>query len=194
MEVNMKNFLFVILLFSLSANAARLHTEAYYQDIWCLDHDGETSVKMPIGTFADCITTSHAIEFDFADKWAEAIGQALHYAQQTNKRAGIVLILEESDDERFWDRLRVTIQNTQLPIDVWFIGDGVGEDVGSLSFYSQESASYPMSSLSYNGAWVVKVPYIRDDTGIIGDLWADFKIMLNSDGIRTELSNFGMIE
>ena len=37
--------------------------------------DGDTSVR------CDCITEENAIEFYFADKLAEAMGQALYYAK-----------------------------------------------------------------------------------------------------------------
>ena len=41
----------------------------------------------------------HAIEFDFAEKWAESIGQALHYSFMTGKRAKVVLILENPEKQ-----------------------------------------------------------------------------------------------
>ena len=41
------------------------------------------------------MTDTHAVEFDFANKWAESIGQALHYQLMTGKRAKVVLILEK---------------------------------------------------------------------------------------------------
>ena len=41
------------------------------------------------GTRCDILTDTHAIEVDFADKWAEAIGQSLKYATQTGKKAGM---------------------------------------------------------------------------------------------------------
>ena len=37
-------------------------------------------MTMPDGTRCDILTDTHAIEVDFADKWAEAIGQSLNYA------------------------------------------------------------------------------------------------------------------
>ena len=70
-------------------------------------------------TRADCITTTHAIEFDFGKKWAEAIGQSLFYSLQTGKRAGIVLILDNPRDRKYWIRLNSTIQHFGLPIDAW---------------------------------------------------------------------------
>ncbi|QXD24577.1 hypothetical protein F7C95_01340 [Opitutia bacterium ISCC 51] len=50
-------------------------------------------------TRCDIVTATHAIEVDFADKWAEAIGQSLNYAMQTGKKAGIVLVLKDRGDE-----------------------------------------------------------------------------------------------
>ena len=55
---------------------------------------------MPDGTRCDILTDTHAIEVDFADKWAEAIGQSLKYAMQTGKKAGIVLKLKDRGDEK----------------------------------------------------------------------------------------------
>ena len=40
----------------------------------------------------------HEIEFDFGNKWAESIGQALYDSIQTEKKAGIVLILKKQSD------------------------------------------------------------------------------------------------
>ena len=50
---------------------------------------------MPDGTRCDILTDTHAIEVDFADKWAEAIGESLNYAIQTGKKADIVLVETE---------------------------------------------------------------------------------------------------
>jgi hypothetical protein len=41
---------------------------------------------LPNGTRADCVSETHAIEVDFAHKWAEAVGQSLNYAAETGKR------------------------------------------------------------------------------------------------------------
>ena len=71
----------------------------------------------------DCLTNTHAIEFDFNDKWAEAIGQSLHYARMTGARAGVVLILSKPNAEVHLDRLTRTIDHYGLPIDVWTIGE-----------------------------------------------------------------------
>jgi hypothetical protein len=98
--------------------AARLNPESYYQDIAAEKYGGQTEVTMPDGTRCDIVTEKHAIEVDFADKWGEAIGQSLNYAFQSNKRAGILLILESKDDERHLIRVNSIIEYYKLPIDV----------------------------------------------------------------------------
>lgn len=74
-------------------SAKRLNSESYYQDIAAKKYNGQAEVTMPDGTRCDLVTEKHAIEVDFADKWAQAIGQSLNYAFQSNRRAGILLIL-----------------------------------------------------------------------------------------------------
>ena len=78
---------------------------------------------LPDGTRCDCVTDTHAIEFDFGNNWAEVIGQSSYYSIQTWKKAGIVLILETMKERKFWLRLNTTIEHFRLPIDTWSIGD-----------------------------------------------------------------------
>ncbi len=84
--------IFIVLSTGLHVEAKpRTQPERAYQQAHC---DGQREVTMPDGTRCDCVTATHAIEIDFANKWYEAIGQSLNYAFQTSKRAGIILILE----------------------------------------------------------------------------------------------------
>ena len=46
------------------------HNEASYQDAWCLIHGGVTEYENADHTRVDCLTKTHAVEFDFANKWA----------------------------------------------------------------------------------------------------------------------------
>lgn len=75
------------------------HSEASYQHAWCSAHKGIEEYENKDKTRVDCLTAYHAVEFDFANKWAESIGQALHYQLMTGKKAMIVLILEEPEKE-----------------------------------------------------------------------------------------------
>ena len=117
----MKRLIFIFLLiFPIFAHADRL-SEDYYQTKWCNAAGGQKEKIMPDQTRCDCLTETHAVEFDFGKKWAEAIGQSLHYSKQTGKRAGVVLILEKPNHLRYWIRLNNTINYHNLPIDSWKI-------------------------------------------------------------------------
>jgi len=109
----------IIILFTPMANGKKLHYERWYQERWCAANGGQTEVVFPDRTRCDCVTGSHAIEFDFGKKWAESIGQALYYSIQTGKRAGVVLILEKDSDYKYWIRLNTIIEHFKLPIDTW---------------------------------------------------------------------------
>lgn len=122
MKIKMTAAIILLLMFSAVSYAARLHPERHYQETWCEDNDGRTEVIVQSGARCDCLTETHAIEFDFANKWAEAIGQSLHYAAQPGKRAGIVLIMEKPErDIKYLERLELTIDKHHLPIDIWTI-------------------------------------------------------------------------
>jgi len=119
----------MLALFTYSAKAARLEHEATYQQRYCAAQNGATEHRIVtahdglIGR-VDCLTEFYAIEMDFADKWAEAIGQSLFYAHYMQRQAGIVLILEAADDCRHVRKLRQTIAAHRLWIAHWTIGPG----------------------------------------------------------------------
>lgn len=97
--------LFLILICT-QVYAKHLHPEKYYQNLWCKEQKGITEVKLIDDTRIDCLTKTHAIEFDFASKWAEAIGQSLHYARMSGKNAGIVLIIENKNDYKYYNKIK----------------------------------------------------------------------------------------
>jgi len=96
----------------------RKNFEKYYQAFWDWDTERKFEVRLPDGSRCDCVTSTHAIEFDFSENWMKAIGQALNYALYTEKRAGIVLIIPEND-YKHWKRLNDFIGYYNLPIDTW---------------------------------------------------------------------------
>ena len=96
------------------------HPESYYQKAWCAQHNGQIEYVLDDGTRVDCLTCEYAIEFDFAPKWAEAIGQALYYALKTNRKPAIVLICEDpAKDLKYLTRLQSVAG--QYKITIWVI-------------------------------------------------------------------------
>ena len=106
--------LFVLLIGSTSAE-----TERYYQERYC---SGRLEVVLEDRTRIDCETAQYAIEYDFARNWAEAIGQSLHYARLTGKKAGIVLIIENLKDCRHVVKANDNISYYWLPIRLQTVG------------------------------------------------------------------------
>ncbi|MCP3940923.1 MAG: hypothetical protein GY710_05510 [Desulfobacteraceae bacterium] len=118
----MKKLIYLLILFIPTiAYAKHLHPEKWYQNKWCAEQKGQTEYRLPDKTRCDCLTDTHAIEVDFAKKFYEALGQSLYYSMQTGKRAGILLIIENKKELKYWIRLNSTIQHFGLPVDTWKI-------------------------------------------------------------------------
>jgi hypothetical protein len=65
---------------------------------------GRKEVVIPNGR-VDVVTQDFAMEVDFIQKWHEGIGQALHYASATGKRASLALIVPHAEWPLDSDRL-----------------------------------------------------------------------------------------
>ena len=86
---------------------SHLYFEKDYQKVWCDAHCGTMEVVLQDKARVDCVTNTHAIEFDFAPKWAESIGQALYYGEVLKKKPGIVLIVENPEkSEKYINRVK----------------------------------------------------------------------------------------
>ena len=58
-------------------------------------------------TRIDCLTDEYAIEYDWAHKWAESIGQSLYYARMTGKKPAVAIILKNPEDEKYIKRIQL---------------------------------------------------------------------------------------
>lgn len=122
-------FRMAILLTLLTPWFAQAQTEAEHRDRLCEGWATEVYFESP-RTRADCLSPTHAIEVDWAGKWAEGIGQALHYADMTGLMPGLILICDNrSTCQRHFLTAAQTIANWGLPITVWYCmpGDGLEE-------------------------------------------------------------------
>lgn len=89
---------FISVFITTVVHAKRKMPEREYVSQHCL---GDIEFVLGDRTRIDCLTEKYAIEFDFAPKWAEALGQSLHYAYSTGRDPAIYLILESKKDMRF---------------------------------------------------------------------------------------------
>ncbi|MBW2342481.1 MAG: hypothetical protein JRF53_00450 [Deltaproteobacteria bacterium] len=97
--------------------------ERWYQDKWCFENGGRVEIALEDQTRCDCVTATHAVEIEFAERWHHAIGQSLHYSLKTGKKAGIALILHRGNDRKYFLRLKAVIERFKLPIRIWLISD-----------------------------------------------------------------------
>lgn len=75
---------------------------------------GYKEFVLPDKTRIDCLTDEYAIEYDYAKKWAESIGQALYYSKKTGKKPAVALILEKSTDTKYVKRVREAASNITI--------------------------------------------------------------------------------
>lgn len=61
----------------------------------------EVEVRQWDGTRVDLLTDEYAIEVDWAAKWAEGIGQALYYAEITQKKPAVMLLIRSAADDKY---------------------------------------------------------------------------------------------
>ena len=78
--------------------------EADYVHAYC---KGIEEYVLPDKTRVDCLTETHACEFDWAKKWYEGFGQALWYSHNTGKKPCLVLILKSDKDYIYFNRAKI---------------------------------------------------------------------------------------
>ena len=85
--------------------------EADYINNYCT---GFPEYVLPDKTRVDCVQDGYAIEFDFASKWAESIGQALYYAKMTGLKPAVAIIMRKPTDEKYIKRIQLVNENLTI--------------------------------------------------------------------------------
>lgn len=62
-------------------------------------YNAQPEIRLSDGTRCDLLSTSVAFEVDYSRKWAEGIGQALHYSLLTGFRPGLILLVSQPAKE-----------------------------------------------------------------------------------------------
>ena len=116
-------FLIVLLLFSVTMFSQTKQRESYYQKEFAKAIDGEIEYVLEDRTRVDVLTDEYTIEVDFAYKWAESIGQSLHYAKMLDKKAGVLLVVNGDEDHRFVMRLMGVAIKYNITVWIWDYSD-----------------------------------------------------------------------
>ena len=108
--------LVISLLFLGCSHTTEKYNERHYQTILCDDLGGKMEYVLKDKTRVDCLTNEYAIEVDFAKKWAESIGQSLHYAHMTDRQPAVAIIMDKAKDERYFKRLNALAEKYDIKI------------------------------------------------------------------------------
>jgi len=147
-----------LLLLSFSINAQT--TESDYQYLIHQQLGGQREYKVESG-YVDILTEDYAIEVKFANKWKHAIGQALWYALQTNKKAGIVLVKKKETDYKYVIQLGSALSYAGLDslVKVWVWPDDFDNTENSW-----QNAISPDQESSSGQYWITKSSKIRHNS------------------------------
>ena len=110
-----------ILLTSTNCYAKHLYKESVYQEFWCNKRGGVLEYELSDMSRVDCLLPDYAVEFDFARKRDECLGQALRYAAYTQKAPACCLIVENKKELKYYRQLRYTIKKKNLEVKLFMI-------------------------------------------------------------------------
>lgn len=108
-----------LVLFSITIFSQTKLKEKYYQEAFADLMEGKTEVLLNDRTRVDVMTDTHVFEVDFAEKWAESIGQALHYQGMTGKQAGVLLVIKGYQQEDSLDKLMGVAAKHGIEVWIW---------------------------------------------------------------------------
>ena len=139
----------------LLCTCVRAQTESQYIQALATHLKGEQEVTVPGGR-VDILNQEYAIEVERAPKWKNSIGQAIWYGLQTNKKPGIILLVENSGQRKYAIQLGSALQYAGLEdrVKVWLWPDdfpGVLPTPGASSRYDPPEAGVGKFWLNLNG-------------------------------------------
>lgn len=95
------------------------YKEGDYVNKFC---SGEIEKRTSTGLRVDCVQGGYAMEYDWAHKWAECIGQGLEYGRSEGLEAACVLIVKSDRDFRYVKRLNRIVRHYGLPLTIIVVG------------------------------------------------------------------------
>jgi len=135
-------------------------------------YGAKTEVRLEDGTICDLVSDTYAIEVEYPRKWAESVGQAVHYGDMLNKKSAIILLL--SDPAKEWQFLvRCARLCGKLGITLYIepIANGPTiEDVNNATISGIDS-QYPILQIELrNSSDLASVLYPEDSSAIKRDI------------------------
>lgn len=115
--------LLAAVLIVIAFHPAMAESESDIRERLCAEVYQESTMPL-MGGRADCITPHYAIEIDWSEKWAEAVGQALYYASQTGKVPGVILLCRKAEADCLKHALRAeaALARWKIHATIWECG------------------------------------------------------------------------
>lgn len=111
-----------VLLISLSGTSAPRESDVAREVAKKMWPGSQVEHRLPDGSRVDILTSDHAWEVEWADKWQEAIGQAVFYALATNRSPGIVLLLR-GRHQTHWLRCLLVCRRLGIDLVSWHVAN-----------------------------------------------------------------------
>lgn len=111
-----RRFIPLLVVLFLFQNSPVFAKERRHKRDWCSRNKGIINHILDDGSLVDCLTEDHAIEFDLAKNWANAVGKVLYYSIKTGKKPGIVLIIKKKKDYEYLKKLLKVSENHDIKI------------------------------------------------------------------------------
>jgi len=94
-------------------------SEADFNQVFCDKRKGITGVTLRDRTRPDCVTKKQVIETDWAKKWYECLGQALHYSAVSGKKPACYLIVKSEKDLKYFKRMKKVIKKFNIKMRIY---------------------------------------------------------------------------
>ena len=108
-------------LFSLGAASAGNYNEDHFVRLIAKTKiKGKVEYRLSNAKRVDILTDTHAYEVDWLHKaWSEGVGQALHYAIMTNKKPGVIVLIDRPHNSNL-TALRKTAEKYDIDVKIYY--------------------------------------------------------------------------
>jgi len=109
-----------MLFFMLLCTPAFGQTERECQRVIHSQIGGVMEYRLDDGTRVDILLRARAIEIDWANKWAEGVGQSIYYSVRTNRPPVVILLAKDGN----WMRYTKRVEACGVECWVWNVATG----------------------------------------------------------------------
>ena len=95
----------LMIIINLSGTSSETSGLELFRNIIQKEIGGEKEYRLDDGTRVDLLFEDKACEIDWANKWAEGIGQSIYYGLKTDRSPLVILLAKKDGWEKYRDRV-----------------------------------------------------------------------------------------